>query len=134
MNRKLNITKPAGFSLIELMIVVVIIGILAAIGYPSYISQVTKAKRSDGTIALMNASQSLERCFTEYNAYNHANCAFAAASPEGHYAITVARTATTFTLTATPQATQTDPLCVNLTLTHAGVQGESGTGTVADCW
>ncbi len=135
LNPKLNRGKSAGFSLIELMIVVVIIGVLAAIAMPSYVSQVTEAKRSDGQIALMNAAQDLERCFSEFNAYNNANCTFAAASPEGHYAIsTPVRTATTFTLQATPNASQTDALCLNLTLTNTGVQGESGSGTVADCW
>ncbi len=127
--------SSAGFTLLELMIVIVIIGILASIAYPSYVSQVTKAKRPDGPRGLMNVSQSLERCFTEYNSYNHANCTFAATSPEGHYTITVARTSTTFTLTATPQsATHNDPVCADLTLTHTGVQGTSGTGTVDDCW
>lgn len=130
----MNIKQARGFTLIELMIVVVILGILAAIAYPSYVSQVTKAKRSDGQIALMENAQALERCFSQFNAYNNANCTITAASPEGHYAITVARTATTFTLTATPQASQTDPVCANFTLTNVGVQGISGTGTVAACW
>jgi len=129
-----NIKSKKGFTLIELMIVIVIIGILAAIGYPSYIDQVTKTKRSDGKVALMTAAQSLESCFTEYNAYDDANCAFAATSPEGHYAITIADAATTFTLTATPQASQADPVCANFTFTNAGVQGFSGTGTAAQCW
>lgn len=131
---KFNRKKTAGFTLIELMIVVVIIGIIASFAYPSYVSNVTATKRSDGQVALMSAAQRLERCFTEFNAYNNANCAFNATSPGTHYAITVARTATAFTLTATPQATQIDPLCANLTLTHTGVQNISGTGTVAECW
>ena len=131
---RVNRNLTQGFTLIELMIVVVIIGILAAIGYPSYIEQVTKTKRSDGKVALMTVALSLESCFTQYNAYNHANCAFTATSSEGHYAITSVDTTTTFTLTATPQATQTDSLCSELSLTNTGVQGESGTGTVANCW
>ena len=135
LTHKLNRKSSAGFTLVELMIVIVIIGILASVAYPSYLNQVTAAKRSDGQVALMNASQDLERCFTEYNAYNNANCTFDATSPEGHYAITrTVNAATNFTLQAAPNASQTDPLCANLTLTSTGVQGKSGTGTVAECW
>ena len=46
--------KSTGFTLIELMIVVAIIGIIAAIAYPSYQDQVRKAKRSDGTSKIMD--------------------------------------------------------------------------------
>lgn len=136
LNQLTNRKRAAGFTLIELMIVVLIIGILGAIAYPSYVSQVTEAKRSDGQIGLMNAVQDLEGCFTEYNAYNNANCAFNAASPKGHYAIArTVSTATTFTLQATPNASQTDPFCLNLTLTNTGVQGRTGNSpTVAECW
>lgn len=136
MNPKLLSKTSAGFTLIELMIIVVIIGILAAIAMPSYVNQVTEAKRSDGKIALMETAQTLERCYSENNAYNDASCTFSATSPEGHYAIArTVNTATTFTLQATPNASQTDPLCANLTLTSTGVQGRSGTAaTVAECW
>ncbi len=135
MNSKRPLKTSAGFTLVELMIVVVIIGILAAIAMPSYVNQVTEAKRSDGKIALMEAAQSLERCYSENNAYNDSSCSFDTTSPEGHYAITTpAITATSFTLQATPNASQTDPLCLNLTLTSTGVQGKSGSGTVEECW
>ena len=70
----MNAMQQRGFTLIELMIVVAIIGIIAAIAYPAYTSQVMKTQRSDGRAALMAAAQSLERCYTEFNAYNSGAC------------------------------------------------------------
>lgn len=58
-----------GFTLIELMIVVAIVGILAGIAYPSYIDSVQKSRRSDATGALMGFANAMERRFTETNSY-----------------------------------------------------------------
>ncbi|MET0002789.1 MAG: hypothetical protein DBP01_08500 [gamma proteobacterium symbiont of Ctena orbiculata] len=52
--------KQRGFTLIELMIVVAIVGILAAIAYPSYVDSVRKGRRNDGMNALLDAAQKLE--------------------------------------------------------------------------
>ena len=61
--------KSAGFTLIEVMIVVAIVGILAAVAYPSYIDSVRKGKRAEARAALMNLLQQQERYFTQNNSY-----------------------------------------------------------------
>lgn len=126
-----------GITLIELMIVMAIVGILASIAYPSYRENVNSGRRADGQGALVNVAQRLERCFTQFNAYNSANCgvAFPIDSPEGFYSITAPTlTATTFTLSAAPQGAQTgDTRCGTLTLTHSGARNASGTQPDR-CW
>ncbi len=132
--------RAFGFTLIELMIVVAIVGILAAIAYPSYTNYVRKANRTDARATLLQVAQTLERCYTQYSAYNNANCTVANGgtvnTPEGLYTIGVVSAATTYTLTATPVAGRVqagDARCTTLTLTHAGVRGATGTAT-AECW
>jgi type IV pilus assembly protein PilE len=59
-----------GFTLIEMMIVVAIVGILAAIAYPSYVSQIEKGKRAECRSGLLKAMQQQERYFTQRNTYS----------------------------------------------------------------
>jgi len=133
--------SPKGFSLIELLIVIAIIGILAAVGYPSYTSYVIKTKRADGTLALMEAVQAMERCKSTTFAYT--GCTLTgqqAISPEGHYAIALSPdpTASTFTIVATPQGTQTkDTKCKTISIDHLGAKSSTPTTDGADdnkCW
>jgi type IV pilus assembly protein PilE len=128
-------------TLIELMVVVVVIGILAAIAYPSYQEQVRKSRRADGKAMLMEKAQQLERCYTRFASYvgNDPACGIVLPeeSEEGYYAIsTVARDASSFILTATPQGDQAnDAKCGVLRLTNTGAQGSEGVATDAnDCW
>ena len=60
---------PQGFSLIELMITVAVVAILAAVAYPSYVSQIAKGKRAECRGGLLQSMQQQERYFTQYNAY-----------------------------------------------------------------
>lgn len=82
--------KGAGFTLIELMIVVAIIGILAAIAYPSYQDQIRKSRRADAMEALTMAAAMEERIFTEKNSYTSViGTIGGATSAEGYYTISV---------------------------------------------
>ncbi len=133
--------RMRGVTLIELMVVIVIIGILMAIAYPGYQSQIQKTRRAEGKALLLDTAQRLERCFTRYNAYDDARCDFLASvtagvlSNEGWYIVTdAAPAAATFSLVATRQNAQTgDTLCGDLTLTDRGVRGATGSAP-ATCW
>lgn len=132
----------SGFTLIELMIVVAIVGIISAIAYPSYMESVRKSNRSDAKAVLNDVAQRLQRCFTAYSAYNHASCGAAGSitggntvsSGEGFYTVSGVLAATTYTLTATPQGSQTnDTKCTTFTLDEAGVRGATGSDS-GNCW
>lgn len=128
-----SLVRAAGFTLIELMFVVAIVAILLALAYPSYVDQVRKARRSDATSTLTDRAQSLERCFTRFNAYNDAACPSPVGpSEEGFYAITAVITATSYTLTATPQGDQANDACVAFTVDYLGNKTPAAGG--ARCW
>ena len=61
--------RDSGFTLVEVMIVAAIVALLAAIAYPSYAGYVTKSRRIEGQIALIEAVQQQERFYTRYNTY-----------------------------------------------------------------
>lgn len=121
--------KASGFTLIELMIVVAIIGILSAIVYPAYSGYINKSRRAEAAAAITGAAQRLERCFTESNSY--ANCVADFTTENSLYDVSVNATATTYTITATKKFTDND--CGNLTLDQTG-QRDVSSGSVAECW
>lgn len=121
-----------GFTLIEVMIVVAIIGILAAIAYPSYRDQVRRSNRSDAYSALTAMANAQEKFYLANNTYADtlAKLGFGATSNEGYYQLIIPNAdATTFTVRATPTGGQADDTdCTQLDLTAAGQK------TPAACW
>lgn len=125
-----------GFGLIEIMIAVVIVGILAAIAFPSYQNQVLKTRRSDAKVGLSDVAQRLERCYTQFGRYNADDCTVSLPlnSPEGHYQITGNLNAADFALTATPKGAQAkDADCTSLSLSSDGTRDAEGK-QADSCW
>ncbi|MFC4312107.1 type IV pilin protein [Steroidobacter flavus] len=137
--------KQLGMSLIELMIVVAIVGILAAIAYPSYRQYVVRGNRTEAKTAIMQASQAMEKCFTRFGVYNSAQCATynnlrAAAgvvTEGGRYRLTFAQiNDVQFTIQAAPLGAQAtdDRACGTLTLDQTNQRAASATTDTKKCW
>ena len=130
----------AGFTLVEMMIVVVIIAIITGLAYESYMNAVRRSNRADAKTELVDVAQRLQRCYTAYGKFNAdaAKCSIYNQLPitsrgAGYYEISISNdTATTYTLTATailpPQTSDTEDGCNVMTLDHKGVQAPE------ECW
>ncbi|MGB0360878.1 MAG: type IV pilin protein [Endozoicomonas sp.] len=115
-----------GYTLGELMIVLVIVGILASIIYPSYSQYMFESRRSDAWVALTYAAASQERWYSvNFDYTDEVENIGGGASPEGFYAISVESNSTSYTVTATAIDTKEqarDSDCTVITLDHFGVQ------------
>jgi len=164
MNRVVDLRRRTrGFTLIELMVVVTVISILAAIAIPSYSSYITRSKRGAAKSVLLDTANQLERNYTTFGCYNKTSVAVCQSQAAGSaftltnvvaptdgraaYGITFTPSGATgqqYTLTATPCGTLgtcpagsdafVDAECGALTLTQAGVRGRTGSAPVAACW
>lgn len=127
--------KQAGFTLIELMIVVMVMAVLIAVSFPAYQNQVERGRLSEGRSALMAVATEMERCFTRNG--NYEGCDVPATSESGIYTIAVDVNGDGNTATYTATATRAEATganeCGNLTINNTG-QRDSTAGDADECW
>lgn len=127
--------RVSGFSLVELMIVLAVIGIVASLAFPGYGKYMTEKRRLDGQLLLQNNAIILDRCLTFLGSYD-SDCQLITESKEGFYTLDETRTRSTFTLNAVPtekNGQSSDDDCQTFTLDNLG--NRDATGTNPDiCW
>lgn len=126
--------RTSGFTLIELMVVVAIVAILAAIALPSFADQMRKSRRAEAVTALQDAQLRLEKWRVDHSSFAGSGVVIPASS---HYTFTITAAAATpnaYSLSAAPSTTsQQKDSCGTMTITNtAGVITKTPTGT--GCW
>lgn len=133
--------KQNGFTLIELMIVVAIIGILSAIAYPSYQSYMKKSARADAKVGLSKLADKQERFYLQNNTYTAtiADLNTSTTSEEGYYTFTITSDdlLSGFIITATAvtgKSQANDTGCTVMTLSSTSAKTPNGPAPIKDCW
>ena len=142
--------RQHGFTLIELMIVVAIVGVLGAIAYPSYKNYVLKSRRAEARVALMEVLQQQERYMSQHNTYiafsedpaQDTTVPFKRFSGDkaattsfriGAKACANQTIANCIEVFAKPNPSGSDPAITEMSITSTGVKNCSGSDTTA-CW
>lgn len=139
--------RHAGFTLIEVMIVIVIVSILASIALPAYQDSLRKGRRSDAKVGLMDAANRQERFMLDRSTYttNMVDLGYATdpmITEEMYYSIAVdpndpaCPITNCYTLTATPLAGEIqteDTRCTSFSLASSGARTATGSGA-DECW
>jgi type IV pilus assembly protein PilE len=117
--------KQQGFTLIELMIVVAILGILLAIAVPQYSSYVVKTRRVDAQQEIVSYGQSLERYYTANGTYQNSGataCGVAAPTASTYYTFSGNCGANSYTVTATAKSGASQASDGNQSITNTGLK------------
>jgi type IV pilus assembly protein PilE len=132
-----NYKSVKGFTLLELLVALAIVGILASIALPSYSSAMQNTRRSVAMAELQSLTLFMERVYGENMSYAPGGSAptlpFTVSPKTGgdeFYDLTVASSATTYTLTATPKNAQSGDRCGALSIDYLGNLSASQ----SDCW
>lgn len=133
---------PEGFTLIEIVIVVVVIGLLAVVGYPAYNDHLRKARRGEAQAALHDLAQFMERHYSRNGTYLGAELPITEVpidSARKYYdlAFVPDLTDTTYTLQASPKGIMAEDACGSFYLLHTGrrSQGNAAANPLdRDCW
>lgn len=136
--RMMNLNRARGFTLIELMIVIAVLAIIIALGYPSYRDQVMKARRADGKAFLLEIADRQERYYADRSTYTKTITELGfddAIATDGYYQAEITEAPTgdltlSYTITVTPLGTQQKDKCASFTVNSQGVR----TASPADCW
>jgi len=135
--------RPGGFTLVEILVAIVIVAILAAIGYPIYTSYVRSSRRSAAITALQRAATAEEKYYASYNVYasslasmNYSsNAVEVPSATEYWYTLSASLDASGgYVLKAAPNGTQTKDDCGTYQLTSTGAKSVTGTESESKCW
>ncbi len=123
-----------GFSLIELLITIAIVGILSSIAIPSYKSYLIKARRSEAKTVLLQTQASFEQFYSQNNKYTGAPFATTPPAATTYYTYATTVTATTYTITATAVAGSSQASDTPCTTPTPITINETGAQTPTACW